>query len=409
MPSSKKTPAAARKKVTALARAHISTRRVRKQTNTDLNGSYIQPDPTPAVSTETQANYLRETHPASDSSEIIISMLNKISESNQALAQIVEAIEQNQRSHGATSNTPSQLQTRHIPRFTEATSAIPPLSTGLPGNQHLTGYSMHLYDEHPSSTTISGADQLQDRTGAAQRHTVVDPTRVVPTLQSDGVIPRLDTIRRMPTISETVTQLIGSYEEQARSAIQGKHTRKSGRYNSVDFVQTPHETRWPNEGYHPPAGKKRVIYGELTMPQWVLGQLSNIFHMKDQVTARHALLQVILAMKDATSLPWTAVRSAWATSMHDLEEGNLGWQDGTQWSLNRISASQISMASSQITTATHPQKICKYFNEGTCSHEASHGAYKHICSYCEKQGKSTNHSEQKCFTKIKQKDRQLTS
>ena len=110
MPSSKKTPAAARKKVTASAWVRISTRRVRKQTNRDLNGSYIQPDLTPGVSTEPQATYLRETHPVSDSSDIIISMLNKISESNQALAQRVEAIEQNQRSHGGTKNTPSQLQ-----------------------------------------------------------------------------------------------------------------------------------------------------------------------------------------------------------------------------------------------------------------------------------------------------------
>ena len=158
-----------------------------------------------------------------------------------------------------------------------------------------------------------------------------------------------------------------------------------------------------------PLLEKRVVYDELTMPQWVVGQLSNIFHMKDQVTARHALLQVILAMKDATSLPWTAVRSAWATSMHDLEEGNLGWQDATQWSLNRISASQISMATSQSITATQPRKICKYFNEGTCSHEASHNIYKHICSYCDRQGKTASHPEQKCFTKIKQKDKQLTS
>ena len=66
--------------------------------------------------------------------------------------------------------------------------------------------------------------------------------------------------------------------------------------------------------------------------------------MRDQTTARHALLQVILAMKDATSLPWTAVRSDWAMSMHDLEEGNLHWSDATQWLLNRISAAQISMA-----------------------------------------------------------------
>ena len=43
--------------------------------------------------------------------------------------------------------------------------------------------------------------------------------------------------------------------------------------------------------------------------------------MMDQTKARHALLQVIIAMKDATSLPRTAVHNA--MSVHDLEEGNL--------------------------------------------------------------------------------------
>ena len=95
MPASKKTPAEGRKKVTASARARISTRRVRKQANTDLNRSYLQSDPTPtdAVSTVHQITHQRKPSSLSDSSDIIISMLNKISESNQALSQRVEAIE----------------------------------------------------------------------------------------------------------------------------------------------------------------------------------------------------------------------------------------------------------------------------------------------------------------------------
>ena len=40
------------------------------------------------------------------------------------------------------------------------------------------------------------------------------------------------------------------------------------------------------------------------MAQWVTGQLNNVYNMKDPLTAKHTLLQVILAVKDATSLPW---------------------------------------------------------------------------------------------------------
>ena len=110
-------------------------------------------------------------------------------------------------------------------------------------------------------------------------------------------------------------------------------------------------------------------------------------------------------MKDATSLPWPALRGAWATSMHDLEEGHLGCQDATQWSIIHLSASQISMASSQASQVAQHRKLCKFFNEGTCSHDASHGIYKHVCAYCEKQGKVGNHPESKCFTKLRVKDK----
>ena len=59
-----------------------------------------------------------------------------------------------------------------------------------------------------------------------------------------------------------------------------------------------------------------------------------------------------LSLRDASSLPWPVVRGAWAMSMHEVEDGHLGWNDATQWSLNHLSASQISMVNQQ----TVPQK-----------------------------------------------------
>ena len=144
-----------------------------------------------------------------------------------------------------------------------------------------------------------------------------------PDIYADGIIPDVETLRRIPTIAQSVTSALAAYEDQPKLlSMQGKHLRRSGRYNTGETVNTLPENRWPNKGFHASTGKKRVRYDDLTLPQWITGQLSNIYHMRDQTTAGHALLQVILAMKDATSLPWTAVRSAWAMSMHDLEEGN---------------------------------------------------------------------------------------
>ena len=100
------------------------------------------------------------------------------------------------------------------------------------------------------------------------------------------------------------------------------------------------ELRWPNKGYLGVNAKKRILYDDLSLPEWAVGQLSNVFHIQDTNLARQALLQVILALKDATSLPWETVRSAWGNSMHEIEQlGTLSWEDNIQWSLNRLSAS----------------------------------------------------------------------
>ena len=62
-------------------------------------------------------------------------------------------------------------------------------------------------------------------------------------------------------------------------------------------------------------------------------------------------------MKDAVLLPWQAVRSAWAVSM---TEGWLGWADATQWSLNRISSSQLAVMNSQNASSVSQKiRICK--------------------------------------------------
>ena len=95
------------------------------------------------------------------------------------------------------------------------------------------------------------------------------------------------------------------------------------------------------------------MYDELSLPQWVAGQLLNIYHIKDHDIARHALLQTIYSMKDAASLPWATVRNAYAVSMHEIEEGILTWSNATQWSINLLSASQIAM-NAQSSVNTHP-------------------------------------------------------
>ena len=76
--------------------------------------------------------------------------------------------------------------------------------------------------------------------------------------------------------------------------------------------------------------KKKLLYDDLSMPQWVAEQLTNILHMQNHNLAKQALLQIICAMNAAVLLPFTAIKNAWAYSMQDLEEGSLTWGDATQ-------------------------------------------------------------------------------
>ena len=147
------------------------------------------------------------------------------------------------------------------------------------------------------------------------------------------------------------------------------------------------------------------------MQEWVVGQLSNIYHiyhMQDPNTVKQSLLQVILSLRDATSLPWQAVRGAWANFMHELEQGNLQWGDATQCALNRLSTSQIAMAnSSHLNPQSTTKKVCKYYNENSCSHEGNHGQYRHVCVFCARQGKSYTYPETSCHFKSRGGERNM--
>ena len=95
MPSSQKTPANSRKKVTASARARLSTRKIRRTGTKKLNESYIQSTPSDP-NLNLQSDIGGPSTASNDSSDAILSMLGKLSESNQAIIQRIEAIEQRQ-------------------------------------------------------------------------------------------------------------------------------------------------------------------------------------------------------------------------------------------------------------------------------------------------------------------------
>ena len=83
------------------------------------------------------------------------------------------------------------------------------------------------------------------------------------------------------------------------------------------------------------------------MTQWISGQLNNILLVKNNTTLWNMLTQMSMVIRDVPSLPWPAVKSSWAVSMTNIEEGRLTWTVSMQWSLNRINNSLLTVLNSK--------------------------------------------------------------
>ena len=286
-----------RKRVTASARARILTKKVRKESTSDNSGSYLQDPP---VSTVT----LNQPAPSTTSSnDQIMALLLKPDESNKALTAWMDKMEQRPSLNSTpviplSHNIEPQALNNHLSH-----NNLPTLHTQAVRFQD-PGLGSDLNQRH--HTINQGVDPLTHHTSAPRC-----PPDQADASRQDAILPSVDVLRRIPTVTDRVTSVLASYEQQSRQeAAQGKiaAAKKSGRYNTVDIVTVPPHLRWPNEGCHGTNGKKRPTYDELTLPQWVSGQLTNIYSMQDPVLVKQAILQMIMATRDATSLPWPAVR-----------------------------------------------------------------------------------------------------
>ena len=330
----------------------MSTKKIRENSQ-NQNGSFLQAgmlstsstsSPQGPPSAELQGNH--DTIPA---------MLSDIKASNQALSERMTKIERQSLESPSHTNqwAQSQGQAMSSSRVLQNTS----VETHV---HHNTGSIKGLQDLHPTADNNTTCPS-NEHPGSSP-HPKVNMRAGLSDLPNDSVLPNLETIRRLPSVS--VSNILASYDSQNKQeSNQGKPHRGSGKMV-----------------------KKHLLYDVLSMPQWVAGQLTNILHMQDHVMA---LVQVITAMKDA--VPFTAIKNPWACPMHGLEEGNLAWGDSTQWALNRLSVSQVLMIGSHSALLSQ-KKFCKYFNEGSCTHESHHGLCKHNCRFCGRQGRTAKPS-----------------
>ena len=339
MPSNKKMLLNARNRITASARARISVKKKNKKTATQLDGSYLEPRHSKTVSTVHKVDQtLTNTTPSTNYA--IMVMLQETKESNVALAWRMEKVELSSlrdtplNSHSHPQGLPSPSSQIGSPQWNPSHAEVggqirDPLTfmdfrhfvTG-PAQSHPQELQQDMHQPRPS---LPACPQLQD---LVRSHMDC----------RDTVISNLQSLRTNPTVSGAVNSLLVSYDSWAQQELsQGKPppAKRSGCFNTHDTISTHPHLRWPNKGFHVLNGKRRLTYDELSLPQWVAGQLTNIYAITDPGLVKQAILQMTLAMHDATSLPWSAVRGAWASFMHEVEDSTLTWVNSTQWAINK--------------------------------------------------------------------------
>ena len=409
--SSKKSPLTTtkKKKATPVPGKNKKNGAVKKGKSKDLvnskDGSYLNDD-----SQSMLASVASPPHTVAASStsvdHTVLSVLARLEQSNSEVMKRLDRLERNNTITSTPASSPQSGPrdnvTFKLPQTKVTSPGAQKLGDLTPHASLLNAYKWPAREGMPAPTSLHPQSRDSRYPGNYKPPAEQEQRRGY---DKDAIVPSLERLRAMPHVASTVSDLLAQFETQSHhDVLQGKgflHRKKSGRYNITDMPVGRPEVRWPNEGFVSSSNSKKPAFDEMNLQQWAVGQLNNALQIDDNTLLRHVLKQMMLALNDSVALPWPAVRAAWAVSMTEVEEGRLQWHDTTQWALNRVSSSQIAVMNGQnVSSFGQKSRICKFYNEGSCSNEGNHGIYRHICSLCSKQGRTSSHPEFKCSFRV---------
>ena len=232
----------------------------------------------------------------------------------------------------------------------------------------------------------------------------------------------LEALKANPFIQQLVKERVAVLESRMKSELQQGSTqrKKSGRYNVADPPCGASHLRWPNESCPVGINRKRALYDDLTLGQFVVSFLANVLGTPHQDTCRNMIHELMETVKLAENLSWPIARGAFAVSMQKLEDETLAWSDKRTLVDHRLTYSQSTVFSGSVTLSPKPTQqpppmgkrvVCKWYNEGSCPHQQDRTdttgltTFRHICMYCFRQLKWNNvHTEIECNNKRKATD-----
>ena len=212
MPSTRKNspPTEGKRKTRASDKARTSIKKTgskKKSVSVGNDGSYLQPQASHSVLVSTLSTSKQPSISVS-TGQAILTMLSQIDTSNKELSKHMDQLESN----GSMSSTP-------------------PTSPSLNYHSSSVAAPQPVMPQPLSQDTVAGATTIRRGGAVPSRAAIQQP--VHNTINRDAVVPRVDVLRSIPSISSAVTQLLASYDQQAvQDALPGKgqvNRRKFGR------------------------------------------------------------------------------------------------------------------------------------------------------------------------------------
>ena len=105
----------------------------------------------------------------------------------------------------------------------------------------------------------------------------------------------LEALKANPFIQQLVEERVAVLESCMKSELQQGSTqrKKSGRYSIADTPCGASHLRWPNESSPVGINRKRAIYDDLTLGQFVVGFLANVLGTPHQDTCRNMIHELM--------------------------------------------------------------------------------------------------------------------
>ena len=221
---------------------------------------------------------------------------------------------------------------------------------------------------------------------SSPKHTTLRRSTAHSSSHSPDALPSLNYLKGDSEIQAEVDRQLRQYDDWNREDIKGGSTKiKSGRYRLGD-QRVRHHVNWPHEFCSVRDNLKMPTYEDISVFQWVQGFARCVLEETDPKVRAFMLSYQGNLMQDALELNWSTAKRAHAAVLMEIERGQVNWQDQVGIDRIRQRFTQRAIKSQGSGPAEELTRICKRYNEESCTQGKDHTAgritYRHACFAC---------------------------